>query len=130
MQVASLLLRQARRSLAQFVDQFRGCGFGEVVVERLTGVAAQRFQIGTLGGGHRLVAGLPLVRIALQSLSIALRRCHGENTTQTERRPSRWHSMRIDSAAVRSPIRTDLLRNLIRLRSAWCRASEGAATGV
>src|SRR4029453_10068637 len=77
---ASLFLREPRRPLAELVDPFRGVCLREPVVERFAGLPAQCFEVGALRVGHRLVAGLPLVGVALELIRIRVAGLlHGAN---------------------------------------------------
>ena len=54
-------------ALAEFVDHLRCVCLGQVLVERFARVVAKGFEIRPLRRRHGLVAGLPIVRVALQS---------------------------------------------------------------
>jgi hypothetical protein len=59
------ITRQPRRSRPQLIDALRRLSLGQSVVEFLSRFATERLQIRPLRVGHRLVAGLPLIGIAL-----------------------------------------------------------------
>src|SRR4051812_12834376 len=61
-----------RRPLAQVVDQLRRLGLGQVLVHLFARVSRQRVEVRTLRRGHRLVAGLPVVGIFLQSSRVVI----------------------------------------------------------
>jgi hypothetical protein len=57
---------EPRRPLTQLINSLGRISLREVLVEFLARVTTQGFEIGPLCRGHRLISGLPLVRIALQ----------------------------------------------------------------
>jgi len=61
-----ILAAEARAALAQLIDARRGLRLGQSFLEGLTDFLGEGSQVGALGIGYRLVAGLPFVGIALQ----------------------------------------------------------------
>src|SRR4026209_2257436 len=59
------MIATAAGPLLKLLDALRCFGFGESGIELLAGFAAERFQIGPLSPGHRLIAGHPLFGILL-----------------------------------------------------------------
>ena len=62
-----LLPGKPRRFLLQLIDSFGCLGFREALVEHFAAVSRQRLEIRALRGRHRLVAGLPIVGVFLES---------------------------------------------------------------
>jgi hypothetical protein len=67
-----LFLCEARRPLSQLVNPLRCVGLRERFVKFLARLPAQCLQIRALRVGHRLIAGLPFIRIALQGRLICI----------------------------------------------------------
>src|SRR5689334_13192748 len=84
-----LLLRQAGGPLTEFVDQLRGLGLREVLVEGFSAIVAQGFEVRPLRRRHWLVAGLPLVGVALQARLVHVL-CVHNGEAKAKRTPISW----------------------------------------
>ena len=86
-----LAASDSRRALAKRLDPLRRLSLRQRFLEGLPGFARQRFKVRALRRSHRLVAGLPLIRIFLQSLLITGRLmlvAHTANKKQSSRHES------------------------------------------
>src|SRR5204863_239509 len=101
--------------LLQLVDPPARVGLGQLVVERLARLVAQRLQIRRLRTGHRLVAGLPLRGVLLEVAHLG----HVARPT----RPRAVANTRSCGASLACPAWT-LVRSPVKSRSA---ASPSAA---
>src|SRR5438105_333770 len=57
------LIGAAPGLLLKLFNPLGGFSLGEIILDLLTGLAGKRLEISSLGGGHRLIAGLPFLRM-------------------------------------------------------------------
>jgi hypothetical protein len=59
-------ISQPRRTRTEIIDPLRSLGLRQAVIELLARFVTECPEIGALRFGHRLIAGLPLIRVALK----------------------------------------------------------------